>query len=181
LSTHSSKTGDQPRYTIDEIRRDVEDWLKFGPPTEVQDSETGTDTGHHELVEELVIARRAANPNMPASRVIHQVTQADTDRFLEDSWYSAAGEPIDDVTDENQADFREEVRRELASCPKLSRAVADCLERAFKRYSARVHGDDSPFRADYLGEYPDDDADPPVPIDEFDDEPEIHTALQPTA
>ena len=190
MTTDSIKSGEKTRYTIEEIRRDVADWLEFGPPAEVQDNGNGADADaeHRELVEELVIARRAANPNMPASRVLHQVTQADTDRFLEDTWYSAAGDPIDNVTDENQADFREEVRRELARCPKLSRAVADCLERAFERYSARIHGDDSPFGADYLGEYPvcsdPDDADnadnQPVPIDEFDDEPEIHTALQPT-
>ena len=179
MSTNSIKTTDKPRYTIEEIRRDVEDWLQFGPPQEVQDTDAGTDAetdaDHRELVEELVIARRAANPNLPASRILHQVTQADTDRFLEDCWYSAAGELIDDVTDENQAYFREEVRRELARCPKVSRAVADCLERAFERYSARAHGDDSPFGADFLDEAPGvHDADASVPIDEFDDEPEIH-------
>ena len=49
------------------------DWLEFGPPPEV------TDTAHHELIEELVNARKSAEPDQPAARVIHQLTQADTD------------------------------------------------------------------------------------------------------
>lgn len=141
-----------PRYTIEELERDVRDWLKFGPPREVQD------TAHHQLVETLVNARKDADPEQPAARAIHQLTQADTDAYLEDSWYSAAGDPIDDVSDQDQADFREEVRREIAASAELPRVITGCLDRAFERYSARRHGPDA-------GQEPW----PEVPMDEFDD------------
>lgn len=160
------------RYTIEELERDVRDWLKFGPPREVQD------TAHHQLVETLVSARKAADPDLPAARVIHQFTQADTNAYLEDSWYSAAGEPIDDVSDQDQEAFREEVRREIADCPQISRVLTGCLDRAFERYSARRHGEGPgiPSGEDIYGSdagqepWPDPEGVPDILLDEFDDE-----------
>ena len=108
----------------------MDDWLQFGPPPEV------TDTAQHELVEELVNARKAADPDQPAARVIRQLTQAETYAYLADSWYTAAGEFIDSVTDTDQADFREEVRKQVAGSADVSRALTGRLERAFSSYSA---------------------------------------------
>ena len=167
-----------PRYTIEEIRRDVADWLEFGPPPATEpesEPESESDPGHLALVEELAQARIAANPELPAARVVHQLTQADTNACLQDSWYSSAGELIDHVSDEDLDEFREEVRREIGRCPALNTLITGCLDRAFQRFSTRRHGDPKEMPdASPESEY---DRWPAPALDEFDDEPALQEEI----